>query len=341
VRLDTYIAQHHPGITRSRAKRLIEGGNVRVNGAVFIKAAHDIKASDRIEINIPPPTPLETAPENIPLKILYEDKDIIVVNKPAYMVVHPAAGNKCGTLVNALLHHCRDLSGIGGVERPGIVHRLDKGTSGIIVVAKNDNAHKNLSDQFKARSVKKRYCALVFGKVPNESGKILTPIGRHPTDRKKMSVKTRHGRIAETDYDVTKRYGNDLTLVDIKLRTGRTHQIRVHFSHMGHPLVGDDLYGGRAVKRLKASNACHFRESVNPMSPLDARFHGDDMSKKLYNLIKIFPRPFLHAYKLGFDHPRTGKRMEFSVEMPQDMTSLLKKLDAILRAKPEESPACD
>ena len=155
MRLDTYIAQHHPGITRSRAKRLIEGGNVRVNGAVFIKAAHDIKASDRIEINIPPPTPLETAPENIPLKILYEDKDIIVVNKPAYMVVHPAAGNKCGTLVNALLHHCRDLSGIGGVERPGIVHRLDKGTSGIIVVAKNDNAHKNLSDQFKARSVKK------------------------------------------------------------------------------------------------------------------------------------------------------------------------------------------
>lgn len=292
MRLDIYISRHYPRITRSQAKRLVENGNVKVGGVVFIKVSHEVKEGADVKIDFPPLVVPLAKPEKIPLEILYEDSDIIVVNKPAGMVVHPAAGNPSGTLVNALLYHCRDLSGIGGCLRPGIVHRLDKGTSGVIVAAKNDSAHLNLSNQFKARMVEKKYYALLYGRLPKDEGVILAPIGRHVSDRKKMSTKTKKGRIAETGFKVIKHFGDELTFVDIKLKTGRTHQIRVHFSHLGHPLVGDKLYGGgKTAKRLP------------------------------------FSRPFLHSYKLSFDHPRTGKRIEFTSEMPADMANLLKKLN--------------
>jgi 23S rRNA pseudouridine1911/1915/1917 synthase len=213
------------------------------------------------------------------------------------MVVHPAAGNLNGTLVNALLYHCKDLSGIGGELRPGIVHRLDKGTSGVMIAAKNDYAHQNLSDQFKSRSVEKRYYALLFGKLPKESGVINVPIGRHVSNRKKMSTKTSRGRMAETYYTVIDRTGAELTFVDIRLATGRTHQIRVHFSHIGHPLIGDDLYGGKAIKLLKNS--------------------------KLIEIVKVLSRPFLHAYRLVINHPRTGKKMSFAAKLPADLLEVL------------------
>jgi len=299
-RLDICVSLALTELTRSRAKQLIESGNVRLSGKTVTKASHVVKAGEDLDITIPPPEQTTLEAEDIDLEILYQDKDIAVVNKPAHMVVHPGAGNKTGTLVHALLHHCKDLSGIGGELRPGIVHRLDKGTSGVMVVAKNDQTHANLSAQFKARNVEKHYIALVYGKVAREKGTITTPIGRHVSDRKKMSTKTNRGRIAETHYAVKERIGNDLTLVDIRLGTGRTHQIRVHFSHLGHPLVGDDLYGGKAIKRLK--------------------------NNELYGIINILSRPFLHAYRISFHHPRTGKRIEFTAPPPSDLTSLLDEL---------------
>lgn len=301
MRLDIFISKNFPGITRSQAKRLIEEGGVSIDAQTCLKPHHNVKGDENIFLKRRPSIALDAAPQDIPLDILYEDKDLIVINKPAGMVVHPAAGNKEGTLVNALLYHCKDLSGIGGVERPGIVHRLDKGTSGVMVVAKNDAAHTNLSAQFKDRTVEKRYYALLYGRLPDDSGVISAPIGRHVSDRKKMSVKTRHGRIAETVFKVIRRFGAELTMVDIRLNTGRTHQIRVHFSHLGHPLVGDDLYGGtKTIKRLKNS--------------------------KLQDFIKLFSRPALHAYRLSFDHPITGKRMEFAAQMPPDLEVLLDDL---------------
>ena len=292
MRLDLHITKHHPEITRSRGKKLIEDGCVFVSGEICRKVSKDIAETADVSVNIPPPVSIAVAPEDIPLDILYEDRDIIVINKPAGLVVHPGAGNQKGTLVGALLHHCKALSGIGGALRPGIVHRLDKGTSGAMVVAKNDNAHTNLSAQFKARSVEKRYYALVYGMLPKDSDEIKTQIGRHVSNRKKMSTKTRHGRMAETHYKVIKRFGRKLTLVDIKLATGRTHQIRVHMSYLGHPLVGDDLYGGKATKRLRGGVS----------------------------------RPFLHAYKLGFIHPTSGKRTEFKSPLPADLERLLNEL---------------
>lgn len=301
MRLDVFISKKFPDITRSQAKRLIGEGGVSIDAQICLKSHHNVKGDEDIVLKRRPSITLDAAPQDIPLDILYEDKDLIVINKPAGMVVHPAAGNKEGTLVNALLYHCRDLSGIGGVERPGIVHRLDKGTSGVMVVAKNDAAHTNLSAQFKDRTVEKRYYALLYGRLPDDNGIISAPIGRHVSDRKKMSVKTRRGRTAETVFKVIKRLAIDLTLVDIKLNTGRTHQIRVHFSHLGHPLVGDDLYGGsKTIKRLK--------------------------NNKLQDIVKLFPRPALHAYRLSFEHPATKKRMEFAASVPPDLENLLKDL---------------
>jgi len=301
MRLDLYISTLHPKITRSQIKRLIESGCVKIAGAVCEKPAQKVRGNEKIEVDIPPPEKTEIIPEDIKLNILYEDSDIIVINKSPDMVVHPAVGNKSGTLVNALLGHCKDLSGIGGELKPGIVHRLDKGTSGVIVAAKNDKSHLALSKQFKDRGVKKIYRAIVFGKLPNDEGMIDEPIGRHVTHRKKMSTKTKKGRIARTGYKVLKRFGNELTYVEIQLMTGRTHQIRVHMSAIGHPLVGDETYGGvNAIKRLK--------------------------DKELVEIVKVISRPALHAYKLGFQHPGTGEMVEFEAPIAPDFSSLLEQL---------------
>jgi 23S rRNA pseudouridine1911/1915/1917 synthase len=300
MRLDVYITKLHPEISRSMAKKLIEGGNVKISGNVIKKVHQLVRNNEQVEVDVPEPQKTEIMPQDIPVDIIYEDKDIIVINKPAGIAVHPGAGNKAGTLVNALLYKCHDLSGIGGEVRPGIVHRLDKGTSGVMVVAKNDAAHISLSNQFKSRTVEKKYYALVYGKIPNETGEIKEAIGRHSSDRKKMSVKAKHGRSAETYYKVSKRFGNDMTFVDIKLGSGRTHQIRVHFSYIGHPLIGDETYGGKAIKRLK--------------------------NNMLSDVIKLISRPFLHAYYLSFSHPCTGKKVEFKSELPPDLKGALNEL---------------
>lgn len=295
-RLDHYLAARKEiGLSRSQIHKLIQEGLVALNHKVP-KASCKLKSDDRIVLTIPPPEKLEVTPENIPLDIVFEDQDLIVVNKSRGMVVHPAAGNYAGTLVNALLYHCKDLSGIGGVKRPGIVHRLDKDTSGLLVVAKNDFAHQALALQFKAKKIVKQYLALVHGVIKQEAGSICAKVGRHPTHRKKMAVISSlqtsvRGREAETHYKVLERFKN-YSLLELILETGRTHQIRVHLTSVGHAIVGDPLYG-------------HRREAFNVSGQL------------------------LHAAKLGFVHPRTNKYIEFEKEMPADMERVVK----ILRGK--------
>jgi 23S rRNA pseudouridine1911/1915/1917 synthase len=279
LRLDQFLRAELPAHSRAFLQKLIEAGCVRLNGRAS-KSSQRVRAGDEITIEIPPPRPLAAQPEAIPLEVLYEDDDLIVVNKPAGMVTHPAAGNFSGTLVNALLHHCQNkLAGVGGVQRPGIVHRLDKGTSGCLVAAKTDAAHQNLVAQFQARRVTKIYRAVCRGRFARPAGKIETVIGRSERHRKKMSATARRGRPAWTEYRVLKQHA-DCALVEVTLHTGRTHQIRVHMAHIGHPLVGDAVYG-----KAKTGVA----------------------------------RPLLHAYKLGFTHPRTGKPMEFTAPMPEDL----------------------
>jgi len=286
-RLDRFLQMQMPERSRAFLQKLIEQGRVTVNGQPS-KASYKVRVGDGVEVEIPPPRPLATQPEAIPLDVLYEDEDLIVVNKPAGMVVHPAAGNYEHTLVNALLHHCRGrLSGIGGVERPGIVHRLDKGTSGCIVVAKSDLAHDGLVNQFKARKVRKVYWAVCWGTFARHSGRIETVIGRSEHDRQKMSARVSRGRAALSEYRVLKQMAA-FALVEVTPHTGRTHQIRVHMAHIGHPLVGDAVYG-----RARASE-------------IDV------------------DRPMLHAYKLGFTHPRTGNWLEFEAPVPEDMANLCK-----------------
>ncbi len=276
-RLDQFLRTQLPEHSRSFLQKLITEERVTVNGRPA-KASYKVRAGDAIEVTIPPPRPLANLPEDIALDVLYEDADIIVVNKPAGLVVHPAAGNREHTLVNALLHHCRgQLAGIGGVERPGIVHRLDKGTSGCIVVAKTDAAHRSLVAQFKGRGVKKIYRAVCRGKFAKLSGRIETLIGRSAQDRKKMSTRVSRGRPAVTDYRVLRQQA-DCALVELTLHTGRTHQIRVHMTHLGHPLVGDAVYGKKSE----------------------------------------VARPLLHAYKLGFTHPVTQQFVEFTAPLPAD-----------------------
>ena len=292
-RLDHYLAgKKEIGRTRSQIHKLIEDGFVEVNKEVP-KPSYKIKVDDRIQVSIPPPQKLEAKAENIPLHIVYEDNDLIVVDKPRGMVVHPAAGNYSGTLVNALLYHCKDLSGIGGVLRPGIVHRLDKDTSGLLVIAKNDLAHQALARQFKAKQIFKQYQALVHGVIQQEKGVIEAKIGRHPKHRKKMAIISASetkikGREAVTHYKVLERLKN-YTLVELDLKTGRTHQIRVHLTSFGHAVVGDPTYG-------------HRREEFKVSGQL------------------------LHAAKLGFVHPRSGKYVEFHREMPEDMEEVVRKL---------------
>ena len=273
-RLDKYIAEQCQ-ISRSYARKLIDEGQVAVNGHAA-KASQKLNTGDRIAVSIPPPSPISLTAEDIPLKVVYEDSDLIVVDKQAGLLVHPAAGQHTGTLVNAILARCPDLGEINGSVRPGIVHRLDKDTSGLMMVAKNDAAQKSLSRQIKQRSIKKGYLALVLGHLTPKRGAIDAPIGRHPQDRKRMAVVS-GGREARTDYRVIK-YFDDYTLVEAMPETGRTHQIRVHFAAIGHPIFGDHIYGRRSA---------------------------------------ILGRQFLHAHRLGFRLPSSGDVVEFKSELPR------------------------
>ena len=289
-RLDQFLHAAGPEHSRSFLQKLIASGAVRVQGQP-VKPSYRVRAGDAVTVEIPAPQPLAALPENIPLAVLYEDADLIVLNKAAGIVVHPAAGNLAHTLVNALLHHCQgQLAGIGGVARPGIVHRLDKGTSGCLVVAKTDAAHQSLVAQFKARQVRKIYRAICSGVFREPSGRIATTIGRSTHDRKKMSAQPARGRPALTEYRVLRQHA-DRAMVELTLHTGRTHQIRVHMAHIGHALVGDATYGYRRS-----------RSSLDtPRSTISIE------------------RPLLHAYKLAFTHPRTGQPLEFVAPIPEDM----------------------
>lgn len=283
-RLDIFLADRFKKKhSRSFIKKLIDENKILVNNKK-VKAHHPVNGMDNISIEIPEAQPITVKPEKIDLDIVYEDGDLVVVNKPAGLVVHPAPGNYSGTLVNALLYHCKDLSGIGGSLRPGIVHRLDKDTSGLIVVAKSDLAHRSLSKQFKTRRIKRIYIALVKGIVQLDNGIIELPIGRHALDRKKMDVKFTDSREAVTQYKVLKRF-KDFTMLELKLRTGRTHQIRVHMAHIGHPLAGDTAYGSA----------------------------------------KGLARQALHAKTLGFTHPRTKEVMEFDSNIPLDIQEVIER----------------
>ena len=295
MRLDLYISSRLEGETRASVQRLIEAGNVLVDGQ-SVRSSLKLKGGEEVAVQIPEPAAAEPKPESIPLEVLYEDHDLIVINKPAGMVVHPGPGNSSGTLVNALLAHCTDLSGVGGELRPGIVHRLDKGTTGVLVAAKNDRAHQGLSAQFHVHSVKRIYQALVFGNPSEETGKIEGIIGRHPTERLRQSGKARHGKHAVTRWRVKERYGR-ITLMELRLETGRTHQIRVHLTESGFPLLGDPLYpdGGR----------------VNNLA-----------DPRLKKMITSLGRQALHARTLGFIHPSSGEYMEFSVPLPDDLQGL-------------------
>lgn len=303
-RLDHFLAENLPEQTRSQLRRLIDDGDVRCD-AQPVKAGLKLKGGEEIEVRIPAPVTAVAAPEAIPLEILYEDPHLIVIDKPAGMVVHPAPGHSGGTLVNALLHHCDDLSGIGGELRPGIVHRLDRDTSGVMVATKDDVTHRKLADQFRAHSIARKYIALVHGHVQCVTGTIDKPIGRHPQERKKMSGAARHGRRAVTHWQVLERFDRDrLTLLELTLETGRTHQIRVHLSEMNLPVVGDPVYGGG----LRRSNAI-----------------GDS---QLRSLIQRLKRQALHARLLGFRHPHSDAWLEFTSPLPADMAQILDYLKA-------------
>lgn len=295
-RLDTFLRTRFPEMSRGAIQRLIESGHVRVNDHA-VKPTHAPRAGEVVTIVWPEARPAEAQAQDIPLQILFEDKDLLVLNKPPGLVVHPAAGHDDGTLVNALLHHCGDdLSGIGGVARPGIVHRIDKDTSGCLVVAKNDAAHLKLSEQFAGRDVTKVYNALVCGELPDDGGDVDAPIGRHPSQRQRMAV-VKGGREAWTSYEVTERL-RGATLVAATIHTGRTHQIRVHFQHLGFPLVGDETYGRKQNARLRE------------LTGYEA------------------PRQMLHACELGFTHPRTKKPVHFEAPWPEDFALAVKTLRA-------------
>lgn len=298
-RLDTVIVARLPTLSRSRASRLIRAGHITVNGLIK-KPGYLTKPGDVVRSEIPSPEPIACRPEAIPLSVLHEDRDVIVLNKPPGLVVHPGAGHYSRTLVNALLSHCPDLEGVGGRIRPGIVHRLDKDTSGTLVVAKNDMAHGSLSRQFKMREVRKVYLALVYGEVKLPTGVIDFPIGRHPTDRKKMSTQSRRSRSTETRWKVKEAFSG-VTLLEIDLRTGRTHQVRVHCAAIGHPVVGDATYGGK--RRWK------------------------DLARgPKQDVLKAVRRQMLHGWRISFVHPRTGQWMNFESPLPKDMASLLESL---------------
>ncbi|MFI5314789.1 MAG: RluA family pseudouridine synthase [Myxococcota bacterium] len=289
-RLDAALAKLEPALSRAQVRRLVEQGAVTVSGAV-VKPAHRLRAGERIAGHVPETRRTALAAEPLPLAILYQDADLAVIDKPAGLVVHPAPGHRGGTLVNALLHHCRDLSGVGGELRPGIVHRLDKDTSGVLVVAKNDLAHRALAAQFKAHSVLREYLALVSGAPRAQSGSVEAAIGRHPTDRKRMSTRARRGRAAVTHYRVEERL-RGATLLRVRLETGRTHQVRVHLASIGLSLLGDPVYGG-------------------------GRARGSELG---------LTRQALHAAVLGFTHPGTAAALRFESPLPADLARALEAL---------------
>ena len=288
MRLDKYLAEQFPEQTRSYLQKLIKDGEITVNGK-NVKTGYQLSKGDEVSVNIPEPKELDVEPQKMDLDIVYEDEDVILINKPKGMVVHPAPGHTTDTLVNGLLYHCKDnLSGINGVARPGIVHRIDRDTTGILIVCKNDMSHNSIAAQLKEHSINRRYRALVHGNLKDDTGTVEGPIGRHPIDRKKMAINEKNGKPAVTHYTVLERFGN-YTLIECKLETGRTHQIRVHMTSIGHPLVGDEVYGP-AKCPFKLQGQC------------------------------------LHAMILGFVHPRTGEYMEFSADLPVYFEELLEKI---------------
>jgi len=282
-RLDRFLAGQLPQFSRSRLQQLIRTGAITVNDKP-VRPRDAARKGDTIRVSEPPPEPTDIRPESIHLDVLFEDDDLVVINKPAGLVVHPGAGHREHTLVNALLHHCSNLSGIGGEERPGIVHRLDKETSGCLVVAKNDETHRGLSAQFGDRTVQKTYLALVTGKIRKVAGSIEEKIGRHPVHRQRMSVTSKRGREARTDYRVIAS-SSAISLVQCELHSGRTHQIRVHLNHIGHPVLGDKVYGSKGAGNHE--------------------------------------RQMLHAWKLGFQHPRTGDLKQFEAPLPEDFRTTM------------------
>lgn len=288
IRIDKYLSEVCSDLSRSYLQKLLRSELIEVNGAL-VKSSFKVGAGDRISLEVPEAVEPEILAEDIPLEVLYEDSDIILINKPKGMVVHPAAGHYSGTLVNALLHHCRgELSGINGVQRPGIVHRIDRDTTGVLIVCKNDFAHGSLAEQLKKHSITRRYYAIVHGNLKEDDGTVDAPIGRHPLDRKKMSINEKNGKEAVTHYHVLERFGK-FTYVECRLETGRTHQIRVHMASIGHPLLGDEVYGpAKCPYKLRGQT--------------------------------------LHAGVLGIIHPRTGEYMEFHAPLPEYFEELLEKL---------------
>ena len=304
TRIDLFLASNFDEITRSRIQSLIKEGNVKVNNTP-VKTSYRLKAGDKIALYIPPSAPYLLNPEPLELSIIYEDSSIIVLDKPPGLVIHPAPGHQSGTLVHGLLHHCDDLSGIGGILRPGIVHRLDKDTSGLLVVAKNDNAHNFLISQFKNSKVNKKYIALVHGIPKNREGIIDLPISRHPVKRKEMAVSPlSKGKNALTIWKIQETLGDKFAILSVTIKTGRTHQIRVHMSHIGHPVVGDPAYGFKTTWWRKNTN----------------------YSKEILDSVN---RQMLHSEYLGFFHPDTKEYIEFKAPIPRDMNRVIDNLKII------------
>ena len=301
ARLDQLLAQRL-GFSRARLQKLLKAGLVEVNGKV-LAASYRVRAGDAVTVTVPPPEPSDLLPEALPLNIVYEDRDLLVVNKPPGLVVHPGAGHRQGTLLNALLHHCPELKEIGEVSRPGLVHRLDKDTSGLLVVAKTELAHQALVRQFQEHTITKKYLALVWGRLPAREGQIDRQVGRHPTARRKMSAHPRRGKTALTLWRVIKELPGPLTLMELTPETGRTHQLRVHLASEGHPVLGDATYGG-GVSRLKG----HL---------------------KLKGLAPLVRRQLLHAWQLGFSHPRSGAPVSLEAPVPEDFQAVLDYLKSI------------
>jgi len=297
-RLDRFLARRLPDLSRARLQSLIQEGTVLLDGSRG-RAAARLRAGQRVEVTVPEPAPAAPVPEDIPLAVVHDDAHLLVLDKPAGLVVHPGAGRAAGTLVNALLHHVRDLSGVGGVLRPGIVHRLDRGTSGLMVVAKDDATHRALTEQFAGRTVEKEYLAVVLGVPKVQEGAIDLPIGRDPVHRQRMSVRAPRGRVARSTFRVLEAL-DGAALLRVRIHTGRTHQVRVHMAALGHPLAGDTTYGGgrpSAARRREAREA-----------------------------LLAFDRPALHAAVLGFTHPATGQRVRFESPLPADLEALLSVL---------------
>jgi 23S rRNA pseudouridine1911/1915/1917 synthase len=298
LRLDRVLAELFPDHSRSALARLVEEGQVRLDTAVVSKASQRVSAGQTVEVDFPPPLPARIESQDLPILVLHQDEDIVVVDKPAGLVVHPAAGHRDQTLVNALLFHIRDLSGVGGELRPGIVHRLDKETSGVMVIAKNDDAHRKLTAAWNTDAIRKEYIAIVYGTPRQTKGTIDLPIGRDPRNRKRMAV-VKSGRQAITDYEVIEQL-RGVSVVRCRLRTGRTHQIRVHLKHLGHPVVGDPVYSGPQWRGIP--------------------------DKIIQHALALMKRQALHAARLTIPHPRTGQPMTFQAELPADMRALISSL---------------